>query len=137
MKIYRISLYSVKSKIYDFIENYEGHGFHGYCGKFAIDLNKVLGDIGEYFAAINVPISKLDGHWFGHVALKVDDVLYDIDGEINDIEKFRAWGMVDPYGSQADLYNLSEEECYEAEVVNLSKILGTNAETVILETFKT
>jgi hypothetical protein len=125
--------YTIENKIKNFIKEYSGRGFAGDCGKFAIALNKYLGGVGEYVAAINTQIWELGEYWLGHVVLKVDNKLYDIDGEITDIERLRSWGMIDPEDSTAELYNLSEEECYEAEVINLSELWGQNVEEKILD----
>lgn len=120
-------------KIINFIESYEGRGFGGYCGKFAIDLNNFLGGIGIYYGAINTKIWELGDHWIGHVALKINNSLYDNDGEITDLESFKAWGCVDENGNEQELYNLSPEDCYESEIVNLSNLWKEQTEEKILE----
>lgn len=121
------------NKIIDFINSYEGEGFGGRCGKFAIDLNHFLGNIGIYYGAINKRIWELGEYWIGHVALEVDGTLYDIDGEISDLERFKSWGCVDEYSNEQELYNLSADECYESEIVNLTNLWGDRVEEKILE----
>jgi len=121
----------LERKIFEFIDNYEGSGFGGKCGIFAIELNHYLGGIGEYYGAINKQIWELGEQWIGHVALKVGDSLYDSDGKIRDIEAFKAWGQVDEEGNEAELYNLTPEECYESEIINLSSLWGDRVEELI------
>jgi hypothetical protein len=41
--------------------------------------------------------------------------------------------MVDEDGNEQDLYNLTSEECYEAEVINLSDIWGKDVEENIID----
>ena len=53
----------------------EGHS--GECGNFAIALNKLLNNIGTYYVIIDDYFFE-DG--FYHVALKINDVLYDFEG---------------------------------------------------------
>ena len=133
LKTYNDNMLYKKAKKY--IGTYEGMSFGGKCGAFAIGLKKHLGE-GEYIGAVNKQIWALGEYWIGHVALKVRDKMFDGDGEIKDIEDFKAWGMVDEEGNEQDLYNLTVEECYEAEVVNLSDIWGDKAEERIIENTK-
>jgi len=123
---------NIHNKIIDFIEKYDGSGMGGDCGLFAIKLNNYLGNIGEYYAAINSQIWELGEYWLGHVGLMVDGSLYDIEGEVEDLEIFKSWGQVDEDGNEADLYNLSPEECYESEIINISEIWGNSVEDMIM-----
>jgi hypothetical protein len=122
----------IHNKIIDFIEGYENSGFAGDCGVFSIKLREYLG-YGEYYAAINPRIWELGEYWLGHVALMVDNTLYDVDGEIEDLERFKSWGQVDIDSNEADLYNLTEDECYESEIVNISHLWGNRVEDMIKE----
>lgn len=133
MKTYNDNLLYKRAEKY--INKYGGESFGGKCGIFAIGLKKHLGE-GEYIGAINKKIWELGEYWIGHVALKVRDKMFDGYGEIKDIEAFKAWGMVDEDGNEQDLYNLTVEECYEAEVVNLSDIWGKDVEEKIMDNTK-
>ena len=77
---------NIHDRIIEFIEQYDGSGFGGDCGIFAIKLNKFLGNIGEYYAAINTQIWTLGEYWLGHVGLMIDGSLYDVDGEVDDLK---------------------------------------------------
>lgn len=127
---------NMHNRIIEFIEQYDGSGFGGDCGIFAIKLNKFLGNIGEYYAAINPQIWALGEYWLGHVGLMIDGSLYDADGEVDDLERFKSWGQVDEDGNEAELYNLTPDECYESEVINISDLWGGEVENNIIENTK-
>lgn len=123
---------NLHNKIINFIRSYEDEGMNGLCGKFAIQLNHYLNNIGVYYAVINPIIWERGDNWLGHVALKVHDKLYDITGPINN-EIFSSFGRVEVGSDEQDLYNLTDDECYETEIVDLSNIWGEQVEEKILE----
>jgi len=120
----------MQNKIKSFIEKYQGSGFSGDCGNFAIALNHHLGNIGKYFAGINTKLWDLNVYFLGHVALKVNGVLYDINGVLDE-EVLKSWGQVDECGDEQSMYNLTVEECYETEIVDLYALWGTKVENKI------
>ena len=98
-------------------------GWGGECGEVAIAINELLfGGRGQLVAAINVPMWKIFDRLVGHVGVRdANGSIWDADGTYDDEEdkeEFRAWGMVDP---DDDDFDVSEEEAYEAEIVEMSK----------------
>ncbi len=131
MKLYRISS-NLDAKIAVFTKAYAHSGFGGDCGNFAIELNKYLGDIGEYMAGINTYLWELGEEYLGHVALKVEGRLFDANGEI-DYETLKYYGKIEGGDGTDELFNMSEEDCDGAEVINLSEIKGEAAEEHIID----
>ena len=122
-----------EDKILQFNDDYDCSGVGGDCGNYAISLNKHLGGIGEYYGAINPHIWSTGDYWLGHVALKIDDTLFDLEQIYDDIERFKSWGQLDEQDDAVELYNLSTEDVYDSEAVNLSQIWGDDVERKIME----
>lgn len=103
--------------LHKFRSTYEGTGFSGDCFHFAYAFNQFLGGVGTYVAATNAYLNAQGVDFYGHVALKVNGVLYDFDGVIDE-EDLLAWGMLDPDEAK-DIYNCTDEDCEIAELVEL------------------
>lgn len=109
----------------------ENSGQSGDCGTFAIALKKKLG-YGNYVAGINSALWELGDYFLGHVALDINGVLYDSSGIITE-QTLKTYAELDPNGDEADLYNLSAEDCFNTEVVNLTELWGNRVEKDIIK----
>lgn len=115
--------------ILEIIKNYNGTGNSGDCGNFAICLNKEIGGIGRYLGVINPTIWDLGEYRLNHVLLMVDNVMYD-SGGIFTTDKFSEYSSDE---NDQDLYNMTDEETDNLEVVDLSDLWGSDVEDNIRE----
>jgi len=109
------------------------NGTAGDCGLFAISFNKIfLNGKAKYIGAINKRLWELEEYYLGHVALLYGRKFYDYNGEMSK-DELEAWGQLDESGSEVDLFNLTAEECYDADLVDLSNLWGNQVESKIEE----
>ena len=128
----------ILNKIENFTDSFNKkfHGFGGNCGAFSIALNEFIGEVGEYHIVTNKHLWDNNHVFIGHVVLKVENSLFDADGE-TEWERIETWGVIEYSDSDnEDLieeYNLSEEDCYDSILINLSKEKGSRAKKFIMD----
>lgn len=104
------------------IKDLKLYGFGGFCADAAIQINhKIFNGDGEYIVAANKFLFEKENRIVGHVAVRYNDKLWDVEGETTE-DKLESWGMVDENDPDYSEHpEWTTDAAYEAELLEMDE----------------